>query len=285
MIDKCNTTLGDPNGVLSGGSDCISSKCASKFIPLLDGNRNNSRCFECMIVHATSYTTFANSKNACNTDPRHPFNFDGENPSMILSRYPLSNTDVYVLPSWLYRRSVLYAQVQLEQGTSVDFYCAQTSSPLLDSLLPYAGDYSNGSDATGYDVEQLLQVNRTIGYVKATSKGRPAVLAGDWHASDKQASPPLDDLNGASLMALRGAFTEALPSGYKRSCTYCPLAMNPYNGDRSYAFLDAFLLGFPDRATTDATVFFDQPIVTLSDGTTRGMLSQTFGFNVRVTRP
>ncbi len=285
MVDKCDSKLGDPAGVLAGGSDCISSKCASKFIPLLDGDRNHARCFGCIIVNATSYTSFADSKNNCNTDAHNPYNFAGETPSMILSRYPLSNPDVYVLPSWLYRRSVLFAKVELEQGTSVDFYCAQLSSPLLDALLPYAGDYSNGNDATGYDVEQLLQVKRTIDYVKTKSAGRPAILAGDWHASEMQASPVLDDLNPEVFKTLRAAFTEALPSGYQRSCTYCPLAQNAYNGDKSYAWLDAFLYGFPDRATTDAAIFFDQRTVTLSDGTTKGNLSQTFGFNVRVIRP
>jgi hypothetical protein len=55
-------------------------------------------------------------------------------------RYPLSNVDVLVLPSTNFRRSVLYAQVAIDNGPKVDFYCAQLSSSLIDSDLPYVGN-------------------------------------------------------------------------------------------------------------------------------------------------
>lgn len=266
------------------GSDCLSSKCLAKLLPLYN---YAPRCFDCVIVKTTSYTPLTDVKTQCSTDTHDPYNFGGQNPSMVLSRYPVANTDVFVFPSWLYRRAVIYTQLQLEQGTSVDFYCAQLTSTGIGGLLPYVGYYGNGAADShgGYAAEQLLQVNKLIAWVKKKSGDRPAIIAGDWHASIAQASPRLDELEPTVYQTLGAAFAEALPMGTPRSCTSCATAQNRYNGDSSYNWLATFTSKFPANAATDANVYFnDTMAVTLSDAS-KGPLSPTFGWNVRVVRP
>ena len=287
MAASCSTIPGDQAGTIAGTTDCLSSHCAVKLAPLFAGNESQQRCFDCIADTVTSDMTYAQSKTACTTDPGPAIAFEGQNPSMILSRYPLAKTDVLVLPSTNFRRTVLYAQVQLQQGTTVDFYCGQLSSPLLDADLPYTGAYSNGDIAHGYDQEQILQTNKLIAWVKQKSGNRPAIVTGDWHSSvafSQNGTKVIDDLNPDTINALRGAFSQASPPSWVPTCTYCPGSVNPYNGSFNvgYAFAETYLFNWPDKATTDESILFNQPISTRNGSE---MLSPSFGLNVRVIRP
>jgi hypothetical protein len=288
MADHCSTKPGDASGTIQGTTDCLSSHCAVKLAPLFAGTIDQQRCFDCIVDNVTADRTYEDSKTACTTDARRPLAFGGENPSMILSRYPLANADVFVLPSTNFRRSVLYAEVELQKGATVDFYCAQFSSPLLDADLPYTGDYSGGDPAHGYDGEQLLQANELIAWVKRKSGNRPTIIAGDWHASvafTQSGAKVIDDLNPQTILSLRDAFQEAIAPSWTPTCTYCPSPMNPYNGGFKvgYAFASTYLFNWPAKATTDEALLFTDAIIPTATGSE--MLSPSFGLNVRVIRP
>ena len=283
MIDNCSAKPGDPKSAISGDTSCLSSKCASKFLPLFGGDPSQQRCFDCIVTNASAYEPWDSGKQICTTEVRPNLAFHGENPSMILSRFPIKQTDVFVLPSTSFRRSVLYAEVEIEPGRTVDTYCAQLSSPFLDDTLPYTGNYG-----TSYDDEQKLQAQRLIAWVQSKSEGRPAIIAGDFHAGvavAQGATKVLADLDPDVIKALRAAFVEAKAPQWKPTCTYCPNAKNPYNGDFvGIAIEGVYLANFPELPTTDESILFDTPVVPLPTGTT-GMLSPSFGLNVRVIRP
>jgi endonuclease/exonuclease/phosphatase family metal-dependent hydrolase len=288
LEEKCSTsaTPGDENGHLSGGTSCMSKRCGVSLAPLVTGTKDEKGCFACIADTVTGDVTFGQSKQACTTDARQPFAFDGQTPSMILSRYPLTNVDTLVLPSTNFRRAVLYAQVQLQQGSSVDFFCAQLSSPLLDQDLPYTGNYDNGDPAHGYDQEQLLQTAQLLDWVKTKkSPKRPAILAGDWHAS--LAGTNLTAVNAAVIEQLTGSFQPAQADGWQPQCTYCSQAVNAYNGaDTQYLFATTFLWNWPAKATIESSIIFNQPVVPgVGPNGESGMLSPSFGYHARVIRP
>jgi hypothetical protein len=266
--------------IKSGGGQCV-AQCAVSFLPLLN---DAPRCWDCLLVDLLSYHPAPAVKTRCETDPRDGYNFDGQTPSMVLSRYPLMNADAFILPSWAYRRAVIYAELALEQGTTVDFYCAQMPSVTISTVVPYAGYYGNGGGTSedSYRQEQLLAATKTIAWMKQKSGDRPAILAGDWHGTPRSGHT-VDDI--LTLLRNTKELTEALPPNATLPCTYCASPQNKYNSTESYTWLDTFLYKFGAASAPEAGVFFDDPtLAALSDGT-HGPLSETYGWNVRVVRP
>ena len=191
MEQSCASPPGATGALLPTG--CLTNQCASQLGALRYGTDPASQvCFDCLIYYGVSELPLAHDQQQCTTVATPPFAFDGMTPLMILSRYPLANTRAYNLPATGFRRAVLYAQVQLEDQ-SVDFYCAQLSSPYIDSELPYTGNYGvdgakqplpdgGQTSGNGWEDEQNVQVEQVISFVQRTSGSRPAILAGDWHA-------------------------------------------------------------------------------------------------------
>jgi hypothetical protein len=235
-----------------------------------------------------------------------PLGFDGQTQSIILSRYPLVNTDALILPSTLYRRAVLYAQVELEDQT-VDFYCGFLISTLIASDLPYDGSYGNGAtdSQTAWDSEQLFQGQQLVSWVQKKSQGQnPAIIAGEWRSSigissdggapDAGVSLP-KDLNPQTMQLFQSTpgWTFATASGAATSwvpqCNYCPITENPYNGpDDSYFTLQPILAnwpGDPTAAATDESLQFTGDVLQLDDDAGLGPISPYYGVNIRVLRP
>lgn len=292
VVNNCSTKPGDAGGVLAGSTDCISINCAPEFLALQSGSLDQKRCFDCIVYNVASQASYAQSRLSCTTDLRPPFAHGGQNPSMVLSRYPLAQQETYVFPATGYRRTILRSVVQLQQGSTVDFYCAQLSSSLVKANLPYTGSYGEGEG--GWAAEQLLQAQRLVDWVKQKSAGRQAIIAGDWHASAQYTRAGADGgvetlvtaLNPETIDALRAGFVEATAPGFVPSCTFCTRSINAYNGalEGGYFFVPTFLFGFPDKATTSVARAFDEHVVQLSDGS-KGALSEYYGLNVRVLRP
>ncbi|HEY1697768.1 MAG TPA: hypothetical protein VGG39_36660 [Polyangiaceae bacterium] len=306
LAQSCSTT-GDTSGYVPV-EDCMEHSCPDLFGQLLySADTTALTCGACLAYNVTSDTPLAQAETSCTTDSRQPFAFQGMTPSMILSRYPLANTQAYELPSTGWRRAGLYAQLQLEDQ-NVDFYCAQLTSPLLAGLVPYVGAYGTPDAGTtgGWEAEQDMQVRQVISWVQGiTPPGGHAIIAGDWHAglaasipaADGGAMPVLVDTAPEVLRALDqaygGPFVRAEPPGYAPSCEYCPAPANPYNGTIGAADLTAtFLLGFaPGSALADSFWGTDAGAVTLTylpfdpdDGPT-GPLSPYYPRSVQILRP
>jgi hypothetical protein len=228
---------------------------------------------------------------------------------MMLSHYKLSNQTAFILPGTGYRRAVLYAQVELEDQ-NVDFYCTQLITPILESTLPYVGNYGktvvDGSTVieNGWEDEQDLQVEKAIAFIKNNSQGRPAIVAGDWHATQQlngdagvilgSLSPEvvakLDSAQGAG--ASRGAFVRAEPTPYTPTCNYCPAPANPYNvGIVPEDFTPTYLYNFPSNSTLEDSLWGQDLVVNIV-GTPDdpwnqgpGPISEFYGRFVRIVRP
>ena len=261
IADKCTNT-GSASGHIST-SNCMSCQCLSTIAPLYRTGSAQNRCFDCMAYTVSSGMPIDQAQKICAQTPGDAWAFDGMTSSMILSHYPLSRTQTYFLPGTGYRHAVHYAQVQLEENQTVDFYCAQLISPLIDALLPYSGNY--GQDRTdggtvvenGWQDEQDLQVDRAIAFIKKTSaaSGRPAIIAGDWHSSTHAEEPDgggviVGDLSPEVMAELGSAFGPPQePQDYVEACNACPT--NPWLKTAPLDLTHTFLSGFAAGSVTD----------------------------------
>jgi hypothetical protein len=290
---------------------CLPSHCAAPLAPLLygtppvGGGTNPQQCFDCLIYYYTSSPIYL--AQACATDTRQQFSFQGMTTNMILSHYPLNKTDAYILPGTGYRHALLYAEVQL-QDQAVDFYCVQLISPLISSSLPYWGNYGDrmvdgsvvpSDPVTGWEGEQDLQVQRAIAFIKRNSlkTGHAAIIAGDWHATlptgDAGLAPQSTEVVTALDSAYGGAFTRAEPPGYQPTCVYCPQPANPYNtGPLPEDFTPTYLYNYPPNATISDTLWGTEPVVPIVPGPNQpwasdagGPISEYYGRQVVVVRP
>jgi hypothetical protein len=304
---NCSTDPNNPtnDGHLNGSTNCLSSQCAAPFVPIYTSHQ---ACFDCLVYYLTSLQPIASAQSACTGDDHQPFAFNGQTPSMILSHYPLANTKAYILPATGFRRAVLKAQVTLEDQT-VDFFCAQVTSPLLDNVLPYTGYYGSdtGPQKNGWEDEQDLQASEAVKWIKqeAQTDGFPAIIAGDWHstvactAGSTASCPPggLSPLSPevATMLdkGLQGPFTRADPSGYVRVCDYCPVPTNVYNtNQQSWEYTPTYLFGFPADSTTSESLWDTGNNIPIT-GTPQnppptggmGAIAEVFPRNVQILRP
>jgi hypothetical protein len=309
VAGKCSNDA----GTLELTDKCLSQACELPFGGVYEHGSSGNACFDCIIDNLVSFETLSFGQSECTGDTRAPFAFQGQSTEMILSHYPLANTNAYILPSTNYRRQVLYAEVQLEDAP-IDFYCGHLTAFDIDGEEPYEGAY--GQDKTtelpdggvsvenGYEDEQDLQAGRVIRYIEQRSKstGNPAIIAGEWSASLAYPNPD----GGAALLASAapeiiqmldsrygGAFVRADPPGYVPSCEYCPAPQNPYNGgEPPLDETGTFLFQFQPNSTTDETLWgqeIDVPIVgSQYEPPPPGGVGPAFEYyprNVRVLRP
>jgi hypothetical protein len=258
----------------------------------------------CLTDYIGTGGKYATAQNACTTTTQPPFGFNGQVSVMILSRYPLSNTDTYILPSTNFRQAVSYARVQLED-TSFDFYCGFFSSTLVAATVQYPpwGFYGNdadpnASDQTGaYAQEQLLQADDLIKWVAKKSAGRPAIITGDWRSGlgvigDGGLPPPDSGLYAPptdlvpttinKLLSPSSGFVPVAAPNWIPQCNFCPQSENPENtGTMSgYFVLQPFLSNWGSNsqaATIDESLLFTQPPAQ--------PLSPYYGLNFHVQRP
>jgi hypothetical protein len=288
---SCSTKApGDATGQLSGTTSCLVDHCAGPFINVQSASVG---CYDCLLDYIASDAEWGDAGQACTTDVRPPLAFAGQNSVTILSHYPLSGTDVLVLPSTNYRRVVEYAQLQLPGGP-VDFYCGFFVSPLNAAALPYDGNYGLGASSSlqAYDNEQTYQAQQLVEWVKAKSGSAPAIVVGDWRSSvqgtaDAGASTPRP-LDPATLQTLVGSlgWTAAAAASWPSQCNFCPSSTNPYNGPTDSYFVEQpFLVnwpGDPTAAVTSESFVFDHSTVSLGGDAGPGPLTPYYGLNVRV---
>jgi hypothetical protein len=319
---NCSTAPNDPNmsGTLNQTTNCIASQCAGPFV----GFRSNAACFDCVVSKLSGLETIGSTNSDCTTDDHPAFAFGGQAPTMILSRYPFvpNSTQAYILPATGYRRVVLKAQVQLEDNHAVDLFCAQAISPLIDTSLPYSGNFGQDNAATGengWEDEQDLQTKEAVAWIKqqADADNLPAIIGADWHATVPCGSyapadagpyptPPACPQTGLGSLSPEviqtidqrwgGPFQRADPPGYVQSCDFCPAPANAYNSASQVPLelSPTYLYKFAPSSTVAETLFWtDNGAVTGITGNSynppppggTGPLSVYFPHNVQVLRP
>jgi hypothetical protein len=289
--------------VLDQSTACLANNCTGSLLPLFTKAQG---CFDCIVYYLTSLQPISSAQSACTTSRQPPFAFGGQTPAMILSRYRFASDGAknasYILPSSGFRRAVLKVQVVIDEfeNQTLDFFCAQLSSPGLDAVLPYTGYYG-----PMWQDEQHLQAAEAIAWIKqeADADGVPAIIAGDWQASVAYSN------GDASVQAqspevigkLDQAFARADPPKYVPTCDSCPPPTNVYNATTQtpYEFTKNYLYDPPTSASkfgqnaTQAESLWGTDNVLPITGTQfeppppgmKGPLSPQFPRNIQVLRP
>ena len=216
-------------------------------------------------------------------------------------------TDSLILPSTDYRRSILYAQVQLEDQT-VDFYCGFLSTTLNADAIPYVGSYGNGPitdpdpSVQGWENEQYYQAQQFAAYVQQKSGSNPAILVGDWRSSlaapmgtMAPAGTNLPNALNPTTMSFfqmqtgwTFAYDKTAGTSWGTQCNYCPFPENPYNATDSYFVAQPIIVNWPGDATlatTSEQLLYTNGNVSLGGDAGEGPPSPYYGVNFRVVRP
>lgn len=313
---NCSSIPDSGTGVLSKPSACLTQNCLINPNQEPDGAaaaglatilKDYPSCLNCVIDYVVGQQPFDTAYSQCTQNTSYPYAFNGQSATAILSRYPIIQSDVLVLPSTNYRQTVSYARVQLEDS-QVDFYCGFFSSTLVADTLPYPSwsPYGNGgtpSDPSGagaYGQEQKLQAADLITWVGKKSQGKPAIIAGDWRSgvgNGTGGTPPMgmyatpENLvpeTQAVLRAANGWVPAAPPNGWTQ-CNFCPESENPLNTGmpQAYYVSQPFLANWgtgANAATIDESLRFTDNVIDLGNGM-KGPISPYYGVQIHVQRP
>jgi hypothetical protein len=301
---------GNSAGELAGSTNCLEEYCINEFLPFfhLDGTTPTeiaeNICFDCMVENVDDPTeTLAAGQTTCTTSAKPAFNYQGQTPLLILSKYKIvpGSQKLYAYPSTGLRRGILKAQIALPGPLTVDFFCTQLVSPQIDKTIPYIGWYGTDSvTENGWADEQLFQAQRAVSWIQGEQQHDkvPAIIAGTFYSTLPYTNPTdamksLEVLSPDVMNALEAttAFTRAEPPTYVRLCDTC--GANPYTpGSPDLEFSPLFLYGFPKSSTAGESLWATDFSLTITPqpGQTQppnslGPLSVYYGHNTLLVRP
>ena len=222
--DNCSTKPGDDAAtIIDDPVPCITQFCQNAATALFFGNGPLKACWSCAITSLEGRTSISATRTACTADPLARYAFAGQSSLLVLSRYPISASSQWVLPSTEWRASVLRAEIALPNGSPLDAYCTELTSPQTGITHPYTGSY--GGMATDSDgawlEEQSLQAKKLVAYAvrRSGAIGRRAVISGELYSGTNAGG--LEPINPAAFDAIAGRFPIAARADYTPACTFC----------------------------------------------------------------
>lgn len=221
--EHCSVGGADTPAIQDG--TCIPAHCAESFLPLLAGEQAHKRCYNCLLYTLMSHVSFADALEQCTSNPRAGFAFGGDNGHLLLSKYPLSDVRLAVLPSTAWRQSVLSARITLPDGSELDVHCTTLQGPHSSSTQPYTGLYGNGASGdAAWAEETKLEARRLVEWVQDDSPTGRALVLGDLYvgpARDATRGPVLAGAVPEAFAIVDKPFRRMLAPGYEPPCTLC----------------------------------------------------------------
>jgi endonuclease/exonuclease/phosphatase family metal-dependent hydrolase len=255
VVEFCSTDDG-----YTESTSCAGKNCTLDVLPLLNGDAQQQRCYACIATQLPT-SKLADIGTNCTTVVDQDLAFEGQNGVMILSRYPLSNAENWVIPGTWNQRVIIRATATLPNEATLDMYCNHLT-PIFDDLTyPYTGQYGNDNlGAAGWESEQYLQAQKLIAFVQDRSGDSPAVILGDLNAGRAYPAQDISEEGADTLSLLEATFPAALASDYEPLCTFC--ADNPLTDTASSVWIDHILLnGLTSDATQSTVRTFDDAVV------------------------
>jgi hypothetical protein len=309
-MEKYCSSTGDSSGILNTTTDCLSNNCTGALSELFIGY---PACFDCVVDNVASNSTYAGALQTCTTNPSPPLGYDGFNSSMILSKYPIKNSDSYILPSTNYRRSVLYTQVEFPGNLTVDVYCGFFITPLIATSVPYLGCFGGDTTDAGTNASEQAYLNENLWEAKwmadwidqkSGQSKNPAVVLGDWRVglgqpagttSDSGFPPPTAIGDGTITYLINRGLDAVQGPNWPAAgqCNNCPGTVNLLNAGNttSYFTLQPFLYKWPSNGTgnplLDEQLIFTNDVIAVGDAgnTPNAPVSPYYGVNFHVLRP
>lgn len=222
LTRNCSTMMSDMGQTTS--TACASSRCLMDVVGLLTGGPNGLRCYGCLAPQLPT-ETFGSIRTACTANPRAGLAFNGQSGTMILSRYPLSETETVVIPGTWNRRVITRATATLPNGARLGVYCNHLSPVFEGPAFPYTGRYGCGQTGRdGWVSEQTAQARALIAYVQRREATGRAIVLGDFNTgpASRAGQPEILEEAPETYAVLSAAFRSGLAANYVPSCTFCP---------------------------------------------------------------
>lgn len=278
LTANCSTSPGSEAGQTTS-TDCAQTRCIGQVSALVTSTESDAlRCYGCL-ASALPTESFSSIRTACTTNPHAGLAFNGRNGLMILSKHPLSNVEALVVPGTWNRRVMLRATATLPGDRRIAVYCNHLT-PVFDSVaFPYTGRHGCGEvGRTGWATEQLAQARRLVQWINQSAGSTPTLIAGDFNTGPAAAGVTAEAEETYDY--LRMQLTEAAPSGYRPSCTFCP--DNVLNGMRTEpVWIDhVFLKNIPATAVRSMERTYTDTSVTVPSAPGRVHLSDHYGLRV-----
>jgi len=266
---------------------CYESSCSS-FLPIVDalcalGNCGGELgdlqvqkpgCAAALIAQVGK--TLTELKDAV-TNPSPLFAYDGSNGLLLLSRYPLSNTQLLDLKdkSTTNHRVVLFATVEIA-GRQLALGCTHLTANLTG--VPYTGQYSSWQE------ENYEQVAGMISFAETYADSQPIYLAGDFNCSFANETMGVDgDFEESCQQFLDAGYFD--PGMDELGCSFCEnnLLNIMKGGGEGNLLIDHVFVKHPLKTTSpEAEIVFDYDIeVETTEGTVDANLSDHYGVRVR----
>lgn len=272
LRDHCSTeSEGDDDGRLTTVV-CGRHSCFDSVQPEFMVNEQSLRCYACVATSVPTQT-FGDMRELCTTETAAELTFGGQSGVVVLSRYPIVESEVNVLPSTWSRRVVVSSTIDVPQAGTVDVHCAHLTPLFNAPIFPYTGDYGDGdTNFTGWAVENRLHVERLVEWVNDRSREGRAIILGSMNVGREHVDDSgivVTDEGVESFAILEENYAYGVAEDYETSCTMCP--ENPITGHvlRPVWVDHIFLKNLePSSVTTTERRYTDEVIDVESDSLT-----------------
>lgn len=212
--------------VTEGTTACLTKHCFGNLIALSSPEGNP--CWSCLLTFAQSYHTIGETRHSCSTDPLARFAYDGSHGTLVLSKYPLTDSSINVLPATYWRAALLGTTVVFGESRAVDLYAGGLTYLNEDCLTrPYTGHYGLGEECPdAYFHEMMLQSDRVLAWIdeRSSKRGRRSIVVLDTDTGI-DFGQGLTPRNPEAYEKLAAVLSLAVAPDYVPACTFC--ADNP----------------------------------------------------------
>lgn len=193
------------------------------WLAVVDEIDPSGRCGSCVLSHVRAGVDLATADLRCVIRPG-ALPHDGDLGLLLLSRHPIQEVDVRVLPSTWGRRGYLRARVATP-ATPLQVMCASLTPAEAPGLRgewprgrPHVEGVAGGID--GWAEENAAQVEGLLAAAAAAPADAPLVVLGN--LGNSPATTRLDGFGTRAVERLSMALPLAAPAGHDPSCTTCP---------------------------------------------------------------
>jgi hypothetical protein len=223
--------------------------------------------------------------------------FGGRTGLAVLSRYPLGDPELVLLPSTHWQRAAMRVPVTLPNGAVVDYWCGSVRFPNGEDKLPYAGVYGGGELLlAGATAEQALQIERLSDAVRQRAKatGTASVVGVTSNSSPEivvDGKATINPLVAENYRILVEHLAPLVPADYEPLCTSCAdPEVNPLNAANPSGMWWSTQILSPnvgaEMVDQAERTFQETPVVLPDRNQTKAPISQHFGLRsvVRITQ-
>ncbi len=237
----------------------------------------STECQQCLASNQSA-TDITSLTALCAADDAVALSYRDQTGLLLLSRFPLTDTDYLTLDSSLGDRGVLSARLETSFAGLVDLHCTHLAASIGEEL--YQGPYGS------WEGERSIQIEQMLDHVDTRNPGdTPTLLLGDMNCG-----PATAQASAASGDAFARFETAGFDAPYVTDdgrCTFCannPLNDFPAGGDAG-VILDHVLLRNLSSAATGGVRVFDEAIEIDDGGVVQTSRSDHYGVQVAIAPP